>query len=57
MQAIGNVNALPALIGDMIYEPSDYLFQMPVEPEAFPRAGDTSAQAITLAAALRHHDS
>lgn len=39
MQAIGNANALPALIGDVIYEPSDYLFQMPVEPEAFPRAG------------------
>jgi hypothetical protein len=48
MQAIGNVNALPALIGDVICEPSDYLFHVvcepsdcyfrcPVEPEAFPR--------------------
>ena len=28
MQAIGNVYALPALIGDVIYELSDYLFHM-----------------------------
>ena len=26
MQAIGNVNALPPLIGDVIYELSDYYF-------------------------------
>jgi hypothetical protein len=32
MQAIGNVNALPALIGDVIYEPSDYLFHVVCEP-------------------------
>ena len=37
MQAIGNVNALPALIGDVICEPSDCYFRCPVEPEAFPR--------------------
>ena len=35
MQAIGNVNALPALIGDVIYEPSDCYFRYPLSPKPF----------------------
>jgi hypothetical protein len=35
MQAIGNVNALPALIGDVIYEPSDCYFRCPLSLKPF----------------------